>query len=1327
MILKKSIFLYFPLFLTHLLFSQNIRHLSVGDGLPQSFVSGIVEDEQGFVWVSTHNGLARYDGAYFKIFQSNPNDTTSISSNFISHAVKGTNDDLWLKFDSGAIDVFNMKTHKVQHIVTNDFLDNNKLTVARRGWLISSSGFFWYIAQNGMVNSFKLPILNSKQKHVAVNAYGFDNHEIISITEDTKHNIWVLSENSISKLDNDKNEFINYIIPYTTDFDFKVGFGEEIPVIVERNTGELTWMDKKHMYFFNPIKKRFRRIKLPEETVFNGKLLTKGVNEKEFFQINNTIYSYNDKSFFIKEAELTLSNNRDAQALLVDKSGLIWLGANTDGLYQIDLKTNFKSFIYQKDFIADLLKEELGISVYKFFNINYTNRGLLSPAYYLRLVYDMQKNITWVAINRTVGYFNSYEKKLKKLPALPGGTQSQPESFNPIKGITLLQDGSLIVIDESNDIFKYKEEVSSWEKIFSRQNIEELVKHIVNPSGLVADKNSLWITSEYDGLIKIDLVSGKSTQISKDTPNTKIPARKLYGVVQNKKKQNILWIASNHGLIRFDKNTYKSILFSAEEGLPDNMIYSILMDDAGYLWMGTNKGLCRFHTETHKIRTFTDRHGLPCLEFNRYHQFYFPDGRIAFGGVDSGLIINPSLVKDDLFNPNTVITGIKINNSPFKEEIPPNTITYIELPYNQNTLSIEYAALEFSQPQNIIYRYRLKGYDNNWVVSGNKREAIYTKVRPGNYLFEVNATNSTGKWSTKIKTLSIKISPPWWATWWAFSTYILAALLITVLFINYSIKQGLIKNEILLKQKEAEQLREMDEVKSRFFSNITHELRTPLTLIMGPAEQLKKVKEREQQNHLLSIIIKNANSLLNLTNQLLDIAKLEAGSLKPFILLGDIVAEIKGVIEVFSEEAVTKNNIIKFDGPDKVECFFAHDILERIMYNLLSNALKYSNPGDEIIIKLTEEHTGITLEVKDTGTGIPESELDNIFKRFYHIDSYKKEVGTGIGLSLVKELVELQGGTISVSSTYAEKNHGTTFTVFLPYKKPNQGAAVAHLIGKPMATEDIAEADLLVKPNNKPTILLVEDNKELTSFIETSLKPYYNIFYAENGKIGIDMALEIIPDLILSDVLMDEMDGFEMCRFLKQDINTDHIPIILLTAKSDTGSKLEGLSYKADDYITKPFNVSELLLRIENRLELQKKQRNYIYRRFKLLPEETKAEAKKEEVIVEDSFLKKIYEIIESRLDDETLSVEELATNLNMSRTSLHRKIKTLTNMTTGEMIKVYRLKKAVILMNENYNISEIAYKTGFGSPSYFTKCFKEVYSLTPTQYTQKKTTLKQD
>ncbi|QEE49851.1 response regulator [Flavobacterium alkalisoli] len=1312
MFVKKIILLCFTL-LPFVNFAQNIKHLSVRDGLPQSFVSGIVEDNDGFIWVSTHNGLTRYDGHQFKIFQNRPDDITSISSNFITQSIKDRHNNLWLRYDSGSIDVFNMASHKVNHIITNDFLNQNNLVVYRRGWQVASDCSFWFISKDETVYNFILP--KKGQEYIKPSLYKFNGSTVLTVMEDSKKNIWVLTTKGLNRFSAQQKKFELFEVPYKTSYDNNFDFGEEIPLLTERKNGELIWMDKNHLYFFNPSAKTYRKADFPEEAHFNGKLLATAPDGKVYFQVNKTIYSYDDKQGIEKKTDININNERDTQALLVDGAGLIWLGANTDGVYQIDIKDNFEVFRYKKDFAVDLFEKELGISVYNFFNISATDRGLLSPSYYLRSLHDTERGITWVAMNRTVAYFDDSYKKIKKLPELPAVSYKE---FVPIKGISLSEDNKLIVIDQDNTIYRYDEGQSAWEKIFNSNKVKEALGFKVNPSGILADDNKIWITSEYNGLLCIDLKNGKLEHIAKDAAKT-LPVNKLYGIVPDKKCKNIFWIASTQGLLRFDRYNFETTLYSVDEGLPDNMIYSILMDKEGYLWLGTNKGLCRFHSQTYKVRTFTEAHGLPCYEFNRYHQFSFPDGKIAFGGVNSGVLFDPVSIDDDNFNPNTVITCIKINNELFKggSSEAENTIKLIRLPYDQNTLQIEYAAMEFNQPQDILYRYRLKGYDNDWILAGNKREAIYTKVPPGNYQFEVNATNSTGKWSTIIKTIEIKISPPWWKTWWAFTLYIIAAIIVSILFINYSIQQGLIKNEILLKQKEAQQLREMDEVKSRFFSNITHELRTPITLIMGPAEQLKTLDSKEQQGHLLSIISKNAGSLLNLTNQLLDIAKLEAGALKPYKLWGDVVAAVKQVIVMFSEEASTKNNEIIFEGPETAEYFFAPDILERILYNLLSNALKYSYLGGKVFVRFSESEKGIVLEVQDTGRGIPHDEQSNIFKRFYHIDGKSKEVGTGIGLSLVKELIDLEGGTIDVKSDNTKNNHGTTFTVLLPYRK-----AVETIDNNPPQVQVNEKDDDSGLSDSKPLILLVEDNRELANFIEGSLNPYYTIYRAQNGKEGLELALSIMPDLILSDVLMEGMDGFEMCKHLKSDINTDHIPVIMLTAKVDMGSKLEGLSYGADDYLTKPFNVTELLLRIENRLELLKKQRKFIYRKLKLLPDEVEQNVS----VTEDPFLNKMYAVIDTRLDDETFSMDELASALNISRSSLHRKIKSLTNMSTTEIVKIYRLKKAVSLLHENYTISEVAYKTGFGSPSYFSKSFKEVYSLTPTEYIQKKDSLRQ-
>ena len=1288
-------------------YSQNIRHLSVEEGLPQSFVSGLAQDKEGFIWVATHNGLARYDGHHFKNFQHHSKNSFSLSTNFISQAYLGHKDIFWLRYDNGSIEGFNMQTQEIQHVVSKDFLDKNRLVISRRGWLVASNNLFWFIGKNGQVNHFDLPVNNKKNK---INRYYFKNDTIHSIFEDKNQSIWVLSEQALSKFIAKENRFKQYKLPYKMNFDTKFDFGEEIPVIIERSNGELMWLDRNHLYFFNPLKKTFRKTQLPEVATFNGKFLALAVDGKEYFQINETIYCYSSNLGIEKKIKTHVKNNRDTQAFLIDNSGLIWLAANTDGLYQVDLTSNFEAFIYNTDFAVDLLEKEFKISFFDFFNLSETQSGHLPPAYNLRSFNDKQNQKIWIALNRTVCYFDYNSQQLKKIPLLPNNGSN---NFIPIKGIALLKNGNPIVIDHKNDIYSYDLQTSSWHTEFTEKQVKQALGHTINPTGLLVDTNKVWITSEYTGLICIEMDKSKIYKINVSSNELNGAENKIYGIVPDLVKDNIFWLASAQGLVYFNKNTLKSALIPITRELQDSIIYSIFMDNSGYLWLGTNKGLCRFDTVSYLNRTFTKQHGLPCLEFNRFHQLILPSGKVAFGGLESGVLFEPQAIREDTYNPNIAITGLKINNIPYKNKKIANTnlLDTIKLPYNQNSLTIEYAALQFAQPEDILYRYRLKGYDTDWILSDNKREAIYTKVPSGSYRFEVNATNTSGVWSSINKVLVINITPPWWKTFWALSLYLLVIILLLILFINYRINEGIMKNEIVLKEKETQQLKELDEMKNRFFSNISHELRTPITLIMGPTEQLSKVKEEKEQKHLLSIIEKNANSLLNLTNQLLDIAKLEAGALKPYMVWEDIIALLKQLIAVFNLEAQSKKCEIIFEGPTVATYYYAPDLMERIMYNLLSNAIKFSNKGGKITISLKELSNGIIIEVKDNGRGIASNELPNIFNRFYHLDANRKEVGNGIGLSLVKEIITLLNGTIKVVSSIEEHDHGTTFIIFLPFEKATHETILE------VSNNEEEEFNAVNKVSSKPVILLVEDNKELADFITSSLIPYYTVFCAEDGQKGIDLALEILPDLIISDVLMKRKSGFELCKYLKTDINTNHISIILLTAKFDMESKLEGLSYGADDYISKPFNITELLLRIENRLEQQKKQRNFLYRNLKLLPSETENDLKPSE----NDFLVQIYGIIDSRLEDENFNVEELATALNMSRTSLHRKIKVLTNLSSGEIIKLYRLKRAVSFLSQKFTISEVAYKTGFGSPSYFTKCFKEVYDCTPTDYIQKK------
>lgn len=1300
-----SIILYFPAV------CQNIRHISVGDGLPQSFISGIGEDKEGFIWVSTHNGLVRYDGLRFKVFQNIPDDTTSVFSNYITESITDRNNNLWLRYDTGEIDQFNLATYKVKHVINQDFEIRNKIQLFKRGWLVDSNGSLWVIKANGVIGNFK-PV-SEDWKNISANHFEVGNVSVLSIIEDSRGDILLLTGQGVMRFNSKTNNFEKFEMPFQLSFEDYSGsdLSHERPMMVEYRRNQLCWMDTEYLVFFNIQKKTYRRVKLPEKVLFNGKLISSSVaGDRLYFQINNSIYSYGSNSSITKEAELIKGINRDTQALHVDKSGLIWLGANTDGLYQIDLKAYFTTFNYKDDFAVDLFTNEWGISLYSFFGLKAGYEMLLPPSYYLRTCIDYTNDISWVALNRNVAYL----EKGKVTPVSIGRVPSEVrDEFKPILGIDITPDKSIIVVDIDNNIYKYNESKGGWKKIMSGQEIEKALGFTVYPSGLVVDNDKIWITSEYNGLLCVDIKSAGIEHYTK-VKGFSFPVDRLYGIVKDRKKQGVLWIASAQGLVCFNSKTHNTKLYSIKEGLPDNMVYSISMDSNGFLWLGSNKGLSRFDTKSFHVRTFTVRHGLPCYEFNRYHTFPFPDGEIAFGGVNSGVIFNPFSVNEDRYSPNIVVTGIKINNEIYEGGTfgVENTIKNLVLSHNQNTIVIEYAALEFNQPHDVKYRFRLEGYENDWTVVGKKTEAVYTKLPPGNYVFEVNSTNTSGKWSDNSKVMNIRISPPWSKTWWAVLLYVLIFLGLVLLYVRYSVKQAIIKNEVALKEKEARQLREMDQVKSRFFSNITHEIRTPLTLILGPVEQLKKSLSDHDPKYLnlLSTIGKNTNSLLNLTDQLLDVAKMEAGTLKPHMLWGDIVLAIKQIITVFEEEASLKNNEVVYEGPETREYFFAANILERILYNLLSNALKFSYEGHEIKVSFSELEEGITIDVSNLGGGIPDNEIKYIFDRFYK--SEYQEKGTGIGLSLVKELVDLQGGNIEVKSEKIDKYWKTVFKVYLPYNKQVNDESVYEV----PTDQNVGDNEGGLK---FPTLLLVEDNKELSAFIEGNLKSHYKVYQAKNGNEGLVMAKEIMPDLILSDVLMEIMDGFEMCKYLKTNPSTDHIPIILLTAKSDEDSKLEGLSYGADDYIPKPFSISELLLRINNRLALHRKQREFFYRNLRKLSEnedldyEIKAEV--------NPFIKKVCESIDDRLGDETFSIDELCESLNISRASLHRKIKSLTKMTTSEFLKVYRLRKAVLLLQQkNITISEAAYKTGFGSPSYFTRCFKEVYSVTPTEYLQK-------
>ncbi|MDG4717028.1 hybrid sensor histidine kinase/response regulator transcription factor [Winogradskyella marincola] len=1302
------------LFFSVLSFSQNVRHLSVDDGLPQSFVSDIIEDDDGFVWIATRNGLARFDGHELKTINHVPGEDNSITSNIISKLQKGENKKLWIFYETEEVDLLNLRTGCVTNMITNEDTKAYEQPISTSSCVIDSKNRLWSYFDKQTVLLYTLDSLNKKSG----NKYRFENDTIRSVFYDSNNSVWVYSQKGLNKYNEALDKFelsqMPFKVSYESNHDGDKNVSRGVSGLTERENGELMWFCKSYIYFYNPISSVYRRQLIPDDLLVNPEEIQTGPDGKEYFFVDNKIYSYDDL-IGIKELggikpnkSILHEKDIDTQAFLVDKSGLIWVAVNTDGIYQVDLNIDFKTIEYKDDFAISIFKNQFNIALEDFYKFDLKRKGTLLPAYHLRTVKKDRK--IWMAINRTVSYYDLDTKALTKLEEIPlDGT----EDFIPLKGIAIGNEGSPLVIDENKNIYKYSLQTKKWEIHPSTSLLYKNFKGELKPNALIVDdENSMWITTEYNGLICIDRY-GELKHFQKRSEDASFPTNNIINLIFDNKDKNILWIASYSGLIKLNKKTLQTDFYSKQEGLPDNTIYTIMQDDNGALWLGTNKGLCKFNPETQEQKTYTIIHGLPTMEFNRYHQLVMPNGRFALGGMSKGIIFDPLKIKEDDFSPNVAVTSVKVDNDRYNKNqqsfFQYNDIQEIHLPYNQNNLAIEFVALEYSYPNDIKYRYRLKGYNDGWIPSNNYREAVYTNISPGNYVFEVNSTNTSGLWSDKVKEIAIVISPPWWLTPWAIILFLVCAISLVYFFINWIIKQKFIRKEIELQRKEARHFREINKIKTKFFTNMTHELRTPLSLIIAPVEQLKNADNKKHKKQLLKIIKRNANNLLNLSDQLLDIAKLEAGMLKPNYLHGDIVVSLKKCIEAFKEEAKEKAISIDLISPLFARYRFSPYLLERIINNLVSNSIKYGFEGGKIEITMTESFEGLILKVEDDGTGISKKDLPHVFERFYQVNlpnNKSNSTGSGIGLALVYDLVKLQKGEIQIESQTGKKS-GTTITIKLPYKKVED-------ITEPKLS---IENQLLPQVNNDkdmPTVLIVEDNKEMLEFLSISLKPYYKIVLSESAEKGLKIAKAIIPEIIISDVMMTNMDGLELCKKLKKNIATNHIPIILLTAKTDMKSRLKGLTFGADDYITKPFSVSELLLRLKNRIEIQEKQRESLYEELKLLPN---TEEEKTELKPKNDFLLQIDSILEENLDNEQFGVNDLALKLNMSRTSLHRKIKAVTNIPTGKIIQIYRLKRASSFLKEGFNISEASYKTGFGSPSYFTKCFKETYGLTPTEY----------
>ncbi|RRA98095.1 hybrid sensor histidine kinase/response regulator transcription factor [Larkinella rosea] len=1298
---------------------QHVKILTTKDGLPQSFVSGLVQDQKGFIWVGTRNGLARYDGIEFRPFRYSTLDSTSLASNVIV-SMKPYQGKISIEYESGEIDLFDPASEDLVRLLPRSRLTGNfkELRVLRRSWVLDSKQVLWGIVHGQGVNSYNTK--NRQIRHFGKKNSGLASDTIWAIRRDVEHHMWVVTGKGISSLNSATGQVVNYALPVSATYHIANDPTIKIVDLHGRINGELMWGDRQHLFIFSPRSKKIRTVPLPGTSAQGLLWIDSGPGGHDYFEREGIVYKYSDQTGLSVVTDMAARTGTDVQSFLVDDSGLIWLGTNARGLFQVDLNTPFfPSFRYEKGFVGDLLARQLGTSLQEVFGWTPANEQKAASGYHIRSAKDRRGQL-WVGLKETVVMFDPSGTKRTVLPrVMPLFDPAEPGIT--IKGIAVNASGMPVVANYRGDIVVYNQDKNRWDWLLPKGTVPGRFGSVTIRDILLDDKK-LWMTTEFDGLLHIDLKTGQMGQLKLDDVAGALPTNQLLGMQPDPSRPHLLWIGSYNGLISLNKNTLKADVFGLKDRLPDQTVYSLLRDPFGQLWLGTNKGLCRFDPVTKDVRVFQTRHGLPGDEFNRFHQLQLPGGRLAFGGTEGWTLFEPSKIKDDRYRPATALTGLKINNAPLfpsKNSLlkkPINALNELVLAHDQSTLTVSFAGLQFSQPQDLRYRYQLVGYDHGWVESGPTPFANYTKIPPGKYEFQVNASNTTGQWSDQIKSLPITIHPPWWQTWWAYVAYALVIAGSIWYWMRLQLVRLELRKSVELKQQEARQLHVLSDIKSRFFNNVTHDFRTPLTLILSPMPGLISEMSGTAQEKRLVTVKRNAEQLLELMNQLLDFSKLDAHVLTVDESRGapDVFAE--RIVELFREEALLQGVELSFRRNVRGEYWFDAPKLERMLGNLIGNAIKFTPAGGRVAVSVEAIGQWIVFAVADTGIGIPENRIAYVFDRYYQVDDTElhqllKNKGTGIGLSLVKEFAELQNGKVEVES---QEGEGTTFRLMMPYQPVGHDVSET-TFDHPETALQVAEP--IVLGDEKVHILLVEDNLELADFINDSLPDAYQISRAVNGAEGFNVALEQVPDLIISDVMMPVMDGFTFCKKVKQHEQTSHIPVILLTAKANVDSRIEGLSLGADDYLSKPFHVQELNLRVHNQLEQQRRLRRQMQKL--LSPFSGEAENPTVPDLV-DPFLQKFHNLIEDRLDDASLGVEQWDELMGMSRVQLHRKLKAVSGLPAGDVVRNYRLTRAAAFLKEGYNSSESAYRSGFDSPAYFTKSFREYYGKTPSEFVGK-------
>jgi len=1276
------------------------------------------------LWVSVWDGLFLFDkntGLFQSFERDTLNPSRGIYSNMSDYIFIDRSENLWVGSSSKdgrvALSKYDKKTGAFIHFL-NDSSDPESFNGREvRSMIEDQDGTLWVATYGGGL----IEIMDTEQGKFKQYRYDandqhslLDNH-LYTVFEDSRGNIWTGGYFGFSSLNKNTYDFTNFRVPNCSHDHTRKNI---INSITEDRKGEL-WLSSWDGFFrYNSSTQvLLHYMHDPEDqTSLSGHYVIQIIHDHSgqawILQFLNGINKLNNFANSFKIIEKNINDNKSLSSnyvsrILGDSKGNLWIGFRSAGLNKTNLSKT-KEFTNFEHYIVDA----------------YDSKSLSDNR--IRDLYEDKNQTLWIGTFRGLNRYDHISNNFVRYQHYTDDSSSI--SSNDVEAIFEDSYGTFWV-GTRNGL-----------NIMNRTTGKFLHPFTLNRGIRIIyeDKyGEVWFGGKF--LYKLNRKDTSLIDFIQGTTNKQDVNRIEIRRIGEDGLGNLWFTTIGGGLYKITRNDLNVTSLTVKNGLPSNGITSLEIDDNGNIWVSTMNGLSRINHQDNSIRNFDIADGLVCLEYIDRSSYKDEDGWLYFGGRQGFNVFHPDSIKDNTHIPPVYITTLNIAGQPRYLEDAIYNMKNVELQYHENDFSFDFVALDYINPQKNQFAYMLEGYDKDWFYAGNKQMAHYTNMSPGDYTFRVKASNNNGYWNEEGASIDLVIHPPFWKTWWAYSIYAFVFISLFYFLYRNELKRLNLKRDLEIEQIQTEKLIEVDREKTIFFANVSHEFRTPLTLILGPINKVTSVLKEGTHKQELSIALRNAKRLQNLINQLLSLSKLESGTMRLKAREENIVQLVKVYVQSFESFAKQKQLELIFESSlENYQLTLDRRKVEKIMNNLLSNSFKFTEKGGKIKVSILSKAEGIEIKVSDTGIGIKEEDLKQIFNRFYQVDSghSRSYEGTGIGLALTKELVELHHGTIKVES---EVDSGTTVIVFLRAGTEHLNMEDLVINGSSEHKEDVelfvddyvygniplADKGPMVTPEQTerklPLILIVEDNNDMRAYIKDYLEQSYQTIEAVNGEDGFNKATEHIPDLIITDLMMPVMDGNELTGKLKSDQRTSHIPVIILTAKVTMESKLEGLETGADDFLTKPFDAQELVIRIRNLIIQRQKLR--ILLRQQIEDADQLGNIREYQVHgiskLDEQFLEKAVKVVESQIANPDFSVEMFAGEMAMSRKHLHRKLTNLIDLTPINLIRNIRLMKAAELIKEGeLNVTQISYEVGISSLSYFAKAFKERYGVSPSDYT---------